>query len=285
MSDDRVPHAPGADAPGEPTAAELIRSYQGRARKRFGQHFLTSDSVIARIVETCGAGPEHPVLEVGPGPGVLTAALLASGARVTAVELDRDCVEHLEQTPLLDPYRDRFAVVPGDATTVPLEPILQGSGWVCASNLPYNVGTRILLRLLDLRDETGAPRLERLVLMLQKEVADRLVAPPGDRKRGSLSVAVQARAEARRCFRVPPGAFRPPPKVESAVVELRPRPQAPPPGLDDLLRRGFAAPRKTLRRNLGGDAGALARLDALGLSSTVRPAELDLDAWLAVYAG
>ena len=258
------------------TAALVLRQWPGGARKRFGQHFLASDGVIERIVAAAGISPGDPVLEVGPGPGVLTAALVRAGAQVTAVELDRDCASHVSA--LLPMVR----VVQGDAASLDLGPLLPGSGWRCVSNLPYNVGTRILLRLLD-----HQPPLERLVLMLQREVALRLWAPPGDRARGSLSVAVQARAEVSRVCKVPPGAFLPPPKVESAVVLLRPRTGEPvPAGLDAVLRAAFAAPRKTLRNNLRaawGPAAEQAMADAQ-VSPGARPAELDLDAWLRLEA-
>lgn len=258
-----------------PTTTELLRAFQGRARKRFGQHFLASDGVIDRIVDAAGVGEGSRVLEIGPGPGVLTAALLRAGAQVTAIELDRDCAAHIRS--VLPSVR----LVEGDATAVDLADLLDGDGWRCVSNLPYNVGTRILMQLLDQPD-----RFDRHVLMLQREVGERMLAPPGDRKRGSLSVAVQARAEVERVTRVPPGAFRPPPKVDSVVLRLQPHAEPPPPGLDDLLRVAFRAPRKTLQNNLKallGDRTA-GILDDLGLSGRARPAELDLAAWVALTA-
>jgi len=202
---------------------------------------------------------------------VLTAALLRAEADVVAVEIDRDCFAHTQA--LLPAAR----IVNGDALSVDLDALIPGPDARCVSNLPYNVGTRILLRLLE-RD----PPFERLVLMLQREVGERLLAPPGDRQRGSLSVAVQARARIERVCRVPPGAFHPPPKVESVVLRLWPHPRPPSAELDGLLRVGFAAPRKTLRNNLRsalGEERADAMLAASGVAGEARPAVLDLPQW------
>lgn len=253
------------------TAAEVLRAWPGGARKRFGQHFLASDGIVARIVEAAALSPGVAVLEIGPGPGVLTAALLRAEADVVAVEIDRDCFAH---TQVLLPG-GRF--VYGDALSVDLNALVSGPQARCVSNLPYNVGTRILLRLLE-RD----PPFERLVLMLQREVGERLLAPPGDRQRGSLSVAVQARARVERVCRVPPGAFHPPPKVESVVLRLWPHPRPPSPALDGLLKLGFAAPRKTVRNNLRaalGEERADAMLAAAAVPGEARPAVLDLPQW------
>ncbi|NOY26617.1 MAG: ribosomal RNA small subunit methyltransferase A [Oligoflexia bacterium] len=258
------------------TAAAVLRQWSGGARKRFGQHFLVSDGIIDRIVAAAEISPGDSVLEIGPGPGVLTAALLRAGAVVTAIELDRDCATHVAG---LFP---QARVVQGDATTLSLADLGVGPGWRCVSNLPYNVGTRILLRLLD----QAAP-LSRLVLMLQREVAERILAPPGDRKRGSLSVAVQARAQVSRVCRVSPGAFRPPPRVDSAVLLILPRPPAQvPPGLDELLRLSFASPRKTLRNNLrpAWAEDTVPRLLQAGVDPGLRPAMVDLDAWRRLAA-
>jgi len=264
-----VPEAQGSELP--TSAAEVLRLWPGGARKRFGQHFLVSDSVIARIVEAAGLSAGDPVLEIGPGPGVLTVALLRAGAEVTAVELDRDLADYLRVA------LPQLHLVQADAARTDLDALLPAPGWRCVSNLPYNVGTRILLRLL-----MHQPPAERLVLMLQREVAERLLAPPGDRHRGSLTVAVQARARVERVCRVPAGAFRPPPRVESAVIALFPTPvEQVPPDLDEVLRAGFSAPRKTLRNNLvhAWGAGAEALLAAAEVDPGLRPAALDLDAW------
>ncbi len=259
--------------------AKLLGELEGRARKRFGQHFLASPSTVERIVALAGIQPGDRVLEVGPGLGVLTEALLGAGARLTAVELDRDLAAALEDRLGASIESGALRLVQGDATTLDLDTLLPGDGWVCAANLPYNVGTRILIRMLE---RPGTFR--RLVVMLQREVIERLAAPPGSGDRGSLSVFTQSRAEVRVALRVPPGAFHPPPKVESAVAVLTPRPApetggAPVARFDLVVRRVFSAPRKTLRRVLVDSFGvepAERALAEVGLDPRLRPAELDL---------
>ena len=168
---------------------------------------------------------------------MLTEALLATQAHVTAVELDRDMAAFI---------RDRLPgvnLIEADGAAVDFRAVLPGAPWRCVANLPYNAGTRMITRMLEAPDV-----FDRLLVMVQREVAERLVAAPGDRKRGSLSVFTEARAEARIAIRVPPGAFHPPPKVHSAVVELRLR-SAPAVGeadlqiFDRLVRDLFVQPR------------------------------------------
>jgi len=264
--------------------ARLLATFGGRARKRFGQNFLSSPAVVDRIVAAAIDAPGQRVLEVGPGLGVLTGALLNAEAAVTAVEIDRDLHAFL---------KDRFApdgalrLILGDASEQDWDDLLEGTGWVCAANLPYNVGTGILVDLLR-----RPHRFSRLVVMLQEEVAKRVLAQAGDRARGSLSVYCQARATVSRVTRVPPGAFHPPPKVRSAVIRLDLHPQT----AADLarltieekvVRQGFSAPRKMLRKSLTGAfqkpviERALAEVDIPG---TVRPAMLTVSQWSALTA-
>ncbi|MDG1480516.1 MAG: 16S rRNA (adenine(1518)-N(6)/adenine(1519)-N(6))-dimethyltransferase RsmA [Myxococcota bacterium] len=230
---------------GSPTRpAALLRQLQGTARKRFGQHFLTSAPTVQRIVRTSGVGEGSRVLEVGPGLGVLTEALLAVGAEVTAVELDRDLAAFLRER------HTTLNLIEADAVKVDWPTVLPGAGWRCVANLPYNVGTRLVTTMVVLPDT-----FDRLVVMLQREVAERMVAPAGSRKRGSLSVHMEAFSEARIAIRVPPGAFHPPPKVDSAVIEVRLR-EVPLIGsasikqFERVNRAAFSAPRKTLRNAL-----------------------------------
>ena len=254
--------------------ATLLKTLEQRAKKRFGQHFLASQGVVRNIVLISEVGPGSKVLEIGPGLGVLTEALLEAQADVTAVELDRDMAAFIrERLPTVN-------LVEADGASVDLQAILPGGPWRCVANLPYNAGTRMITRML------AAPELfDRLLVMVQREVAERLVAPPGDRKRGSLSVFTEARAEARIAIRVPPGAFHPPPKVHSAVVELRLRPapaigDAEPVVFDRLVRDLFVQPRKTIRNNLAqalGRGAADEALTASGLQATRRPATLTLE--------
>ena len=165
----------------------ILRRFGGQARKRFGQHFLAAEGIVRRIVALGGVGPGSKVLEIGPGLGVMTELLLETGATVVAVELDRDMAainrERFGDNP-------RFRLVEADAAAISdWSALLGGPGWTVVANLPYNVGTTILLSLLREPATFG-----RVVVMVQREVALRLVAPAGDRDRGSLSVFVEARA-------------------------------------------------------------------------------------------
>ena len=254
--------------------SHLLKELETKARKRFGQHFLAEPVHVERMVTLAGVREGDRVLEVGPGLGILTDALLARRAALTAIELDRDLVGWL---------RNRYAaldLIEGDAATVALPPL---SGTKVVANLPYNAGTRILMRLLT----EGPP--EVLVVMLQKEVAERIVAAPGDRERGSLSLAVQARARARIAWDVPAGAFYPPPKVTSSVLHLVPH--APIErdwrAFDRMAQAAFTAPRKQLRNSLGQGLAMPADrlLERAGISPQRRPATLTVDeVWALVQA-
>lgn len=269
--------------PALPPAAHpsvLLKALESRARKRFGQHFLASPAAVERIVSLAGIQPGEPVLEIGPGLGVLTEALLAAGARVTAVELDRDLAAALRERLHGAIECGALRIVEGDAVDLDLVALMPQGAKVVA-NLPYNVGTRILVQLLE-----RAGHFTRLVLMFQREVAVRLVAMPGDRERGSLSVFAQSRAAVRVGFRLQGGAFHPPPKVESAVVIFEPL-DAPdlggvePARFDAAARLLFRSPRKTLRRVIADAAGvevAEAALAEAGVDGGLRPALLDLGA-------
>jgi 16S rRNA (adenine1518-N6/adenine1519-N6)-dimethyltransferase len=260
--------------------AQLLRELEGQARKRFGQHFLASAGVVSKIVRVAQVQPGDRVLEVGPGLGVLTEALLRAGADVTAIELDRDLIDFLtERLP-------EVRLIEGDATQVDLDSIISCKHKVVA-NLPYNVGTKIITQMIARPD-----LFESLVVMVQKEVAQRLVAKTGDRKRGSLSVFVEARAEARIRIKVPPGAFHPPPKVHSAVVELILHPEARTGGVDighfdTVVRTACSAPRKTIRNALRSQYDAEVA-DAALLSASIDPraraSTLDLEAFQRLAA-
>jgi 16S rRNA (adenine1518-N6/adenine1519-N6)-dimethyltransferase len=238
-----------------------------RPRKRFGQHFLANPAIATQIVTVAGVRPGERVLEVGPGLGVLTAALLTAGARVVAVELDRDLAAHLRSA------LPSIELVEGSALSVPLPDCDR-----VVANLPYNVGTAILLRLLDLR--------RPMTLMFQREVADRLTAGPGSRDFGSLSVHVQVRASARAEMALPPGAFTPPPRVHSSVVSFVPV-EADFGGVsaeafDAIVRRGFSQRRKTLLNALGAGMGreqAAAVLAAAAVDPGARAETVDLAGW------
>ena len=243
------------------------------ADKRLGQHFLLDPSILRRIAAAAGELADATVLEVGPGPGGLTQALLEAGAaRLVAVERDPRFVEHLHA--LQAASGGRLEVVEGDALA--FDPCGLGDAVRIVANLPYNVGTPLLFRWLDRLD-----CLERMVLMFQKEVALRLVAAPGTADYGRLGVMAQLACRVERLFDLPPAAFTPPPKVSSCVLRLTPLPDRPEPELRRALaavtRAAFGQRRKMLRQSLkalGGDP--LPLLAAAGIEPTRRAEELSL---------
>ena len=224
-----------------------------RPRKRFGQHFLHERGVLERIVEAVAPAKEDFIVEIGPGEGALTNALLERVGRIEVIELDRDLAAGLKD--------DRIKVHQADALDFDFGQFPRGLRIV--GNLPYNISTPLLFHLARYAD-----RVRDLHFMLQLEVVERMVAAPSTPEYGRLSVALQARFRMKKLFNVSKGAFRPPPKVESAVVRLQPLTQL----LeidDELLRRAFSARRKTLRN-------ALPEVDfaALGIDPGLRPENL-----------
>lgn len=217
-----------------------------RLKKSLGQHLLVHEPTLRRIVEAAGVTPGDTVLEIGPGAGALTFKLLDAGARVAAIEKDDGFAAALAARSAADPGM-QLTVIHADALHADLDAALPGAKRVrVAANLPYNVATPILLRLLERPD-----LFCEIVALVQDEVARRLAAEPGDTARGSLSVHCQFRAETSLLFAVKPEAFRPPPRVMSRLVRLRPRTGGPPhpvadPGLfDRIVRGGFEHRRKT----------------------------------------
>jgi 16S rRNA (adenine1518-N6/adenine1519-N6)-dimethyltransferase len=267
--------------------ATLLAEFGGRARKRFGQNFLAAEGVVRATVAAAEIGPKSRVVEVGPGLGVLTGALLETGAHVTAVELDRDLVAYLKGRFEAELTSGQLRLVSTDAAKVDWAELLPGEGWRLVANLPYNVGTRIATALL------GMPQtVDRLVIMLQKEVGQRMMADAGSSARGSLSVFVEARADASLVRKVPPGCFFPPPKVHSVVLRLDVHP-APKTGdvdpsvLERLCRVGFAGPRKTVRKGLCAAYPAAEVDRALAVAEiqpSLRPNMLTLEEWLRLTA-
>ncbi|MBI5014544.1 MAG: ribosomal RNA small subunit methyltransferase A [Deltaproteobacteria bacterium] len=254
-------------------------------KKSLGQHFLFDRRLLARIVEEAGVEAGQAVIEIGPGPGGLTRALLEAGARVWAVEADARMVAHLEGQAWATPD---LHVLACDALEVDYPALAAAAGGEVrlVANLPYNLSGPLLARLLEQRRAFVS-----LTVMLQREVAERLAAPPGTRVRGRLGVMAQCFCAVRPLFRVPPGAFRPPPKVESAVVRLDvlAAPVAP---LEDegtlweAVRVGFGQRRKMLRNALAGLGLPVEPLLALaGLTGTERAEELTAEAWIAVANG
>jgi len=251
-----------------------------RARKRFGQHFL-EPAWVAKLLASLSPAPDDVFLEIGPGRGALTIPLAARVRRVIAVEIDRDLAGFLQQQ--LPPT---VTVVQADFLEVDVNRLLAGENRPLrvVGNLPYNVSSPILFKLLH---AAGHGRvLTDATLMLQKEVADRLSAAPGTADYGSLAIQVALLADVERVLTLPPGAFRPPPKVTSAVVRLRFRPPQVDVGSMDMFERVvrgvFLQRRKTLANALKPVADSFGRsapelIAAAGLDGTKRPGELTLD--------
>jgi len=256
-----------------------------RARKRFGQHFL-EPAWVEKVVAAVDPQPGDTFLEIGPGRGALTIRLAPRVARVIAVEIDRDLAAALPgavPTPL--------HVVEGDVLDTDLAALLasEPAPVRVVGNLPYNVATPILFRLLAAAG--GGRQLSDATVMLQKEVADRVVARPGSRDYGSLAVHVALDADAQLVLTLPPGAFRPPPKVTSGVVRLRFRPPAVDVGdravFERLVRGAFQQRRKTLLNALGPVTGALGRtaadlIERAGVDPQIRPGEVPLAGFAAL---
>lgn len=255
---------------GLPPLREVIARHGLSAKKSLGQNFLLDLNLTARIARASGPLEGAEVLEVGPGPGGLTRALLAEGAgRVHAIERDSRCLEALAE--IAAHYPGRLEIIEADATEV--DPLtLVGSGARVVANLPYNVGTLLLTGWLG--GEAWPPWWSSLTLMFQKEVAQRIVAQPGSKAYGRLSVLAQWRGQARSVFDVPPQAFTPPPKVTSSVVHLTPS-EAPadvsPKVMERLTAAAFGQRRKMLRQTLKGvSADVPALLDQSGIDGTRR---------------
>jgi 16S rRNA (adenine1518-N6/adenine1519-N6)-dimethyltransferase len=256
-----------------------------RARHNLSQNFLADVDVLEEILREAAPGPGRFVLEIGPGLGFLTGGLLASGANVIAVELDRGLVAQLRETFAAELDAEQLRIVEGDALDQDLVRLCP-TPYDVVANLPYHITSPVLHRLLG-----GAPRAERLVLMVQREVAERVAAAPG--AMSYLSVFVQYHARARVAFRVPREAFEPAPKVESAVLVLEPYAH------DDRLdavhedrlwrvvQAGFRERRKMLHnvlsRQLPVDADRVdAALDACGIARDRRPQTLAVGEWIAL---
>jgi 16S rRNA (adenine1518-N6/adenine1519-N6)-dimethyltransferase len=261
----------------------LARRYAIRPKKSLGQHFLVDPAMARRIVELAAVGPGDRVVEVGAGLGSLTVALAASGAPVTAVEIDTKLIPALEDVTGGLP---KVRIVRADAMTARWSSVLKGEGrWVLVANLPYNVATPVVLRFL--REE---PRVRRMLVMVQREAGERLAARPGDDQFGAVSLRVAYHAEASVARRVPATVFWPVPNVESALVRLERRERPPvdtdPRVLFAVIDEAFAQRRKTMRGalvRLGVEPrDAAAMLESCGLDPRMRPEELSLTAFAAV---
>lgn len=266
-----------------PPLREVIAKHQLSARKSLGQNFLLDLNLTAKIARQAGDLSGCDVLEIGPGPGGLTRGLLAEGARrVLAVEKDARCLPALQE--IADAYPGRFDVINGDAleidTLAHLTPPIR-----IAANLPYNVGTELLVRWLTPKD--WPPFWQSLTLMFQREVAERIVAQPGSKAYGRLALLSQWRADARIVLSLPPGAFTPPPKVSSAVVHLdalpAPRFEADAAVLNRVVAAAFNQRRKMLRASLKGISPEIEDLlHAAGIPPTERAEQVSLEAFCAL---
>jgi 16S rRNA (adenine1518-N6/adenine1519-N6)-dimethyltransferase len=266
-----------------PPLRDVIARHDLRAKKALGQNFLLDLNLTARIARAAGDLAGSDVIEVGPGPGGLTRGLLAEGARkVLAIEKDPRCLPALAE--ISEAYPGRLQVIEGDALRIdPLDHLSPPIKVV--ANLPYNVGTELLVRWLTPAE--WPPFWSSLTLMFQREVAERIVAKPGSKAYGRLALLAQWRCEARIVLTLPPEAFSPPPKVSSAVVHLTalptPRFSADSRILERVTAAAFNQRRKMLRASLRGlDPQIEARLTRLGIAPTARAEEIGLEQFCAL---
>ena len=269
---------------GLPSLRETIDRFELRAKKALGQNFLLDLNLTAKIARAAGDLTHTTVLEIGPGPGGLTRALLAAGAqRVVAIERDERCLPALQEIAAI--YPGRLDIHMGDALKTDMRSFV-GDGLVkIVANLPYNIGTELLLRWLTLAE--WPPYYASMTLMFQREVGERIVARPSSDHYGRLGVLAGWRTDARLVFDVPPQAFTPPPKVTSSVVHLTPKPEPLPADIRKLERvteAAFGQRRKMLRqslKSLGGEAllvradiDPTRRAETLSIAEFVRLAQL-----------
>nr|WP_243847025.1 16S rRNA (adenine(1518)-N(6)/adenine(1519)-N(6))-dimethyltransferase RsmA [Sphingomonas japonica] len=262
-----------------PPLRDVVARHGLAASKALGQNFLFDQQLLARIAAVPGDLNGAEVLEIGPGPGGLTRALLAAGARVVAIERDRRCIPALFE--LAEAYPGKLDVIEGDAMQVDARKLFTGKPHIVA-NLPYNVGTALLVGWLSADWE---PWWASMTLMFQREVADRIVAAPGSDAYGRLAVLAQWRSVPRIAMTVHRSAFTPPPKVMSAVVHVvaAPAPKGVALGkLETITAAAFGQRRKMLRQSLKGVPGALAVLETLGIDASRRAETVTIEEYIAI---
>jgi 16S rRNA (adenine1518-N6/adenine1519-N6)-dimethyltransferase len=249
-------------------------------RKRFAQHFLSDPRILGRIADALQPDASSTVLEIGPGRGALTRELVKRAGRVTAIEIDRDLADHLRQEFADDP---RVQIVEGDALRVAWSELVSPP-FLLAGNLPYNLTTPLLFKALE------PPLPRRAVFLVQREVADRIVAPEGGKEYGALSVNVRVAMEVSVVTRVPAGAFQPRPAVDSAVIRFVPRQQPLLAGAElrafrEFVQSVFTMRRKQLQRVLRalgvGDADQI--LATIGVEPTARPETLSVEGFVSLF--
>lgn len=256
--------------------SDLLTQHGLAPRREFGQNFVADPNTVRRIARLAKLSPTDHVIEIGAGLGSLTTALAETGAAVTAIEIDHGIVPVLRSV-VAD--LERVTVIEGDAQELPWHELLAASTqWVLVANLPYNVGTPLVLDLLD-----TVPEIARMLVMVQREVAERIVASPRTSAYGAITVKVAYWATARIVGYVPSTVFVPQPKVESALVEITRRPtpavaDIEPTALFTLVKAGFAHRRKMLRGTLGGLVTP-EQFEQAGIAPTARAEELDVHAW------
>jgi 16S rRNA (adenine1518-N6/adenine1519-N6)-dimethyltransferase len=259
-----------------PAIRELLVDHGLAPRRDLGQNFVADPNTVRRIADLARVGPGDHVVEIGAGLGSLTLALAETGAAVTAVEVDRGVVPVLREL-LADAANVK--VVEADAMTVDwselIDPTVAG-GWVLVANLPYNVGTPLVCDVLD-----DVPHVERILVMVQREVAERFAAAPGTSAYGAISVKAAFWGTARIVGHVPAAVFFPKPNVESALVEITRRtpPLSDPTEMFRLVRAAFGQRRKMLRKSLSGVVTP-EQFAMAGIEATARPEELGVDAWV-----
>ncbi len=245
-------------------------------RKRFGQHFLRDAMIIARIAQAIAPKPGQRIVEIGPGEGALTLPLLREAKAMTVIELDRDLIPRIEA---MAAAVGELAIVHADVLTVDFGTLAAGAKLRVVGNLPYNISSPILFHCIDHLDA-----IEDMHFMLQKEVVERMAAVPGSKVYGRLSVMLQLACTVEPLLDVPPEAFRPPPKVDSAVVRLLPRPPGERPLAEQatiarLVRAAFGQRRKTLSNALDGVA-TIAEMQAAGIDPRTRAEQVAPQAYV-----
>ena len=264
-----------------PPLREVIAAHGLSASKALGQNFLFDEQLLGRIAAIPGDLSGRNVLEVGPGPGGLTRALLRAGAKVTAIEMDRRCLPALAE--LGEAFPGRLTVIEGDALKIDHDAIFEGAPYAILSNLPYNIGTALFTRWMG--GEDWPPNWTSLTLMFQQEVAQRIVAQPGGSAYGRLAVLAQWRSRAKLAMKVHRSAFTPPPKVMSAIVHVEPADM--PEGVDArLLERlteaAFGQRRKMLRQSLKGVPGAVDALEVISVDPQRRAETVTVDEFVTL---
>ena len=269
-----------------PPLREVIARHGLRAKKSLGQNFLMDLNLTGRIARAAGPLDGVNVFEVGPGPGGLTRALLAEGAsQLVAIERDARCLPALAEIGAAS--EGRLRVIEGDALETDAAALFNGAPFRIVANLPYNVGTALLVRWLSVRE--WPPGWESLTLMFQKEVAERIVAAPGSKAYGRLSVLAQWRSTAKLAFTLPARAFTPPPKVDSAIVQITPADPlvagVNPATVERVAALAFGKRRKMLRSSLKGLSGNIEKLlEECDLNPTARAEDTPVDGFCRIAA-